>query len=76
MLLLLASSILLVFALEEGGTRYPWQSAAILAPLIIALVAGIAFAFWEYYLDKSSHKQEPVLPPILVKERMPCSLLL
>jgi hypothetical protein len=42
--LLLASSVLLVFALEEGGNRYPWDSGAIIVPLVVAIIAAVVLA--------------------------------
>jgi hypothetical protein len=76
MVLLLASSILLVFALEEGGTAYSWSSATVIAPLVIAVVAGIVFVFWEIRIDKPSTVQEPVFPPSMTTARLPAATLL
>ncbi|RFN45608.1 hypothetical protein FIE12Z_10162 [Fusarium flagelliforme] len=73
--LLLAASVLLVFALEEGGTRYSWNSAVIISTLIIAIVCFIAFGFWEVHVEHSSSKQEPVFPPSICKDRI-CSAML
>jgi hypothetical protein len=50
--LLLASSVLLVFALEEGGNRYPWDSGAIIVPLVVAIIAAVVLAGWEVFLEK------------------------
>jgi hypothetical protein len=33
--LMLAASVLLVFALEEGGSRYPWNSSAVIGSLTL-----------------------------------------
>ena len=75
MFLSLASSILLVFALEEGGTRYSWNNPAVLATLVISLVLGIVFVVWEIYIDKPSVVQEPVFPPSLLKNRLLAAML-
>src|SRR5947209_2508058 len=42
-ILLLGSSVLLVFALEEAGTRYPWKSGVILSAIILAGLLGVCF---------------------------------
>ena len=76
MFLLLASSILLVFGLEEGGTRYPWSSPAIISTLVIAISAGIGFVLWEIYIDSPRTVQEPVFPPSLTKDRLLSAMLL
>ncbi|KZF22095.1 drug resistance transporter EmrB/QacA subfamily [Xylona heveae TC161] len=76
MFLLLASSVLLVFALEEGGTRYPWNSATVVTTLVIAVLAGILFALWEIYIDNDKTVQEPVFPPSILKDRLLSMMLL
>jgi hypothetical protein len=76
MFLLLASSVLLVFALEEGGNRYPWNSAAIIAPLVLAIIAAIVLACWEVLLEKKGSVQEPVFPPSILKDRLLTAMLL
>ncbi|RMZ75534.1 hypothetical protein DV738_g5436, partial [Chaetothyriales sp. CBS 135597] len=69
--LLLTASVLLVFALEEAGSRYPWDSAAILSTLIIAGICWIAFPFWEHHVEASTKSnQEPVFPMRLLKDRI------
>ncbi|KND87579.1 putative MFS-type transporter YusP [Tolypocladium ophioglossoides CBS 100239] len=67
MTLLLASSVLLVFALEEGGTRFPWDSGAVVSTLVLAIVLGIAFAVC---------RQEAVFPPSICKDRLLAAMLL
>lgn len=69
-LFLLAASILLVFALEQGGTRYEWNSATIVAVLVLAGLSWIAFALWEYWLERSRSLQEPIFPLRLLKIRI------
>ncbi|KAM0082099.1 hypothetical protein ACKRZS_005710 [Fusarium odoratissimum] len=75
-ILLLAASVLLVFALEEGGTRYSWGNAIVIATLVLAVVLFIAFGFWEVYVEKSPSKQEPVFPPSICKDRISSAMLL
>ncbi|KAK2796804.1 hypothetical protein FQN51_009028 [Onygenales sp. PD_10] len=73
--LLLASSVLLVFALEEAGTRYAWRNAVIIATMTLAGVTGILFIFWELFIQKSTSAQEPVFPPKLLKNRLLAAMM-
>ncbi|PGH09842.1 hypothetical protein GX51_00529 [Blastomyces parvus] len=73
--LLLASSILLVFALEEAGTRYSWSNAVIITTFSLAGIAGILFVFWELFLEKSTSLQEPVFPLRLLKNRVLAAMM-
>jgi len=74
--LLLAASILLVFALEEAGSRYPWDSAAIITSLTLACLCWIAFPFWEHHVEASKSSREPVFPVRLLKDRMVFGMIL
>ncbi|KIL87403.1 hypothetical protein FAVG1_09109 [Fusarium avenaceum] len=75
-LFLLAASVLLVFALEEGGTRYSWSSAVVISPLVLAVALFVAFGFWEVHVEQSPSKQEPVFPPSICKDRISSAMLL
>ena len=75
-LLLLAASILLVTALEEGGTEYSWTSAVVLAILCVSIVLWILFFCWEKYASSRHGMQEPVLPWRLVQNRFTMGFLL
>lgn len=75
-LFLLAASVLLVFALEEGGTRYSWSSAVVISSLVLAVALFIAFGFWEAHVEMSPSKQEPVFPPSICKDRISSAMLL
>lgn len=73
----LAASILLVFALEEGGSRYPWNSAAIITTFVLAGVTWIAFVGWEGIVGRvTKDVQEAMFPLRLVKDRIFVGLLL
>lgn len=61
-LLSLAASTLLVFALEQGGSVFPWHSAQILAPIIISCTSWISFLVWETFLSRQSDKKWTMLP--------------
>ncbi|OAT05056.1 MFS multidrug transporter [Blastomyces gilchristii SLH14081] len=73
--LLLASSIPLVFALEEAGTRYSWSDAVIITTFSVGGIAGILFVFWELFLEKSTSLQEPVFPLRLLKKRVVAAMM-
>lgn len=76
MSLLLASSVLLIFALEEGGTRFQWGSGAIVSTLVLAIILGAAFAAWEVHAERSSGPIEAVFPPSIAKDRLLGAMLL
>ncbi|OJD28332.1 hypothetical protein ACJ73_00257 [Blastomyces percursus] len=73
--LLLVSSILLVFALEEAGTRYSWNDVVIITTFSLGGIAGILFVFWELFLEKSTSLQEPVFPLRLPKNRVLAAMM-
>ncbi len=61
--------MLLVFALESGGTQYAWNSAAVIAPLCLSGVLWVGFVVWEMRLERIGGVREPVFPVGLVKGR-------
>ena len=73
---LLGASVLMVTALEEGGTQYSWRSAITLSLLILAFVLMFAFIFWERYQEKRDSLQEPVFPWRLATDRLAMGLFL
>ncbi|KAL8628149.1 hypothetical protein Q9189_006158 [Teloschistes chrysophthalmus] len=78
--LLLAASVLLVTALEEGGTEYSWRSPIVLCMLFASLIAWTLFFLREriesrkHRLDKSAF--DSVLPWHLVTNRFWASMIL
>ena len=76
MFLMLASSILLIFALEEGGTHYPWNGSVVVSTLVVAVVLGILFAAWENFTERSSRRQEAVFPPSVLTNRLLAAMLM
>ncbi|KAL8785687.1 MAG: hypothetical protein Q9213_003246 [Squamulea squamosa] len=74
--ILLAASVLLVAALEEGGTEYSWQSAVPFALLIPSVFAWIAFFVREKMQSKEKMTFESVLPWHLVTNRFWASMTL
>jgi hypothetical protein len=74
--LMLTASILLVFSLEEAGTRYAWSSAAFLCTLVIAVASWIAFVVWELFIERKKKMAEPIFPMMLLKNRVLAGMLL
>ncbi|XWW94973.1 hypothetical protein V2A60_002923 [Cordyceps javanica] len=52
---------LLVFALEQGGQAYPWQSSIIIGTLVGSVIGFFSFGFYEIRVQRLG-KQEPMLP--------------
>lgn len=73
---MLVASVLLVYSLEEAGTRYSWKSAAILCPLFIAVTCWGFFVYWELILEAKKKIQEPIFPMRLLKNRILAGMLL
>ena len=74
--LLLAASILLISALEEGGIEYSWASSVVLSLLSLSVILWIVFLCWERHLGSRQSAQEPVLPWRLLNDRFVMSFLL
>lgn len=72
--LLLAASILIVFAIESGGKQYAWSSAPVVATLAAGGVLWIAFSAWVSWLSRTSRQASgrmiPIFPAYLVKQRV------
>lgn len=73
--LLLCSSVLIVFAFEDAGSRFAWASPAILSSLIIGVALFAAFIVWEGFVGRESSVQEPVFPLRLMKDRIFAALI-
>ena len=89
---MLAASILLVFALEEANTRYPWGSWVIVTSLVVAVACWIAFVGWEVWIESMGKvgregqtagrgrgrrgKMEPIFPMRLLRSRVLVGMLL
>ncbi|GKT69111.1 drug resistance transporter [Colletotrichum tofieldiae] len=73
MLLYLTASIMVVFALEEGGLFYRWNSTVIVASFIISGVGFVCFLIWEWVISKKQSVKSstlPLFPMHLVKQRI------
>ncbi|KAB5584990.1 drug resistance transporter EmrB/QacA subfamily [Coniochaeta sp. 2T2.1] len=72
---LLAASVLLIFALESGGTRYKWTSGTIISTLVLSGLSWMVFILWETYLERTKATQEPVFPLGLLRNRQLASMM-
>ncbi|CAK7214682.1 hypothetical protein SBRCBS47491_002235 [Sporothrix bragantina] len=63
MVLFTAGQVLILLALNWGGSSYPWSSAHIIAPLIIGVAMIVAFVLYEVYVPL----EQPLLPLRLLK---------
>lgn len=55
--MIIAGTTLALVALTWGGIRFPWDSAHVLAPLIIGFVFIALFFLYEFFVPK-----DPTLP--------------
>ncbi len=63
--LLLAASVLLIFALQEGGAFvYAWSSATIIACLVISGLSWVGFFVWQQCLAAHPHWTVKLVFPI------------
>src|SRR6202000_2583486 len=69
-LLLLASSLFLITALEEGGVGFAWSSGIIIAFFIISGLLWMIFLLWEWYSSRPSSTVDPMFPWKLFKNRL------
>lgn len=50
----LAWAILLIFALQEGGKEYDWNSGVIIGTLVSGVFMLIVFGTWEWWVYRHS----------------------
>ncbi|KAI1102912.1 putative MFS multidrug transporter [Jackrogersella minutella] len=72
-LLSLAWAILLIFALQEGGKAYEWNSGVIIGTLVSGIVMLIVFAAWEWWAYR--HTNTDSLFPVGLLKRSVVVLL-
>ena len=72
----LAASILLVFALEQAGVKYPWNSAPIIASFVLSGLGWVVFVGWQRGLSLRNSVCEPLFPWRLACNRFVLGLLL
>ena len=58
----LAASVLIIFALQQGGVIYAWNSSAIVSVFILSGILWLAFVVWETMLSNRNSVCEPIFP--------------
>ncbi|KAI0430861.1 major facilitator superfamily transporter [Xylaria sp. FL1042] len=73
-----AASILLVFALQQGGVAYPWDSSAIISVFVVSGLSWIGFILRERQLSLRAVvcEPEPMFPWRLTRNRFILGLLM
>jgi hypothetical protein len=66
-LLSVAWPICFAFAVQEGGSNYPWRSSIIIGTFIGGIVGLILFVTWELWTETKA-KQEPIFPIRLLRD--------
>ncbi|KAF4995620.1 hypothetical protein FGRMN_5011 [Fusarium graminum] len=76
MVLSLAASILIIFALEQGGVAYPWGSGTIVSTFVLSAILWVSFIAWERLISRRNGTCEPMFPWSLVRNRFVMGLIL
>ncbi|RPA95467.1 putative MFS multidrug transporter [Choiromyces venosus 120613-1] len=73
----LAASVLLVYALQQAGTDFNWNSAKVITTLAISVICWIGFVLWERVIEKHAGGiQEPIFPWRVAKNRAAAGVFL
>jgi 1,4-dihydroxy-2-naphthoate octaprenyltransferase len=76
-LLLLGTVVFLVAALEEGGTlNYAWDSAFIIASLVVFGCLLVALLVWQWWASKATTAPIPSFPRTFTHNRILLSAVL
>ena len=70
----LGATVMLVFALEQGGAQvFPWRSATIIGTLTASGICAIGALIWSWYLStKPEWAVKPLFPARLFTKRVMC----
>ncbi|KAJ5100127.1 major facilitator superfamily domain-containing protein [Penicillium argentinense] len=68
--LVLTTCSFLIAALQEGNFEYLWSSGLVISFLVISVVAGITFVWWEWFVYQHDLKVVPVFPWRLTRNRV------
>lgn len=68
--LVLAASMLMIAALQEGNLQYAWSSPLIVSLLVVSACLWLCFLAWEWFSSHRYWKIEPMLPWRLAKNRI------
>lgn len=74
--LLLAASIILVTAFEEAANGHNWNSALVIALLIVSSLLWPSFIFWERRVTLASGITEPIFPWRFLQSRVRVGMIL
>ena len=61
-LLLLGASVTLIFALQQGGVAYAWNSVAIIVTFTLSGLLWLGFLAWQRQLSLWNTVLEPIFP--------------
>lgn len=64
-ILVAGATVLLLLALDWGGTTHPWGSGIIIAFLVVAFVLYGIFLTLEWFQDQRENYPRPIMPPSL-----------
>ncbi len=62
-ILVAVASSTLIIGFSYAGTKYPWRS-----PQVIGLLS-VSFLFWILFLRTENHVEEPILDPLVLRNR-------
>ncbi len=68
--LVLAASMFLIAALQEGNLEYEWSSALIISFIVVSGVLWLVFLAWEWLVSRHDWKIQPMLPWRLAQNRI------
>ncbi|OJJ38042.1 hypothetical protein ASPWEDRAFT_734149 [Aspergillus wentii DTO 134E9] len=68
--LVLAASMLIIAALQEGNLDYQWSSGAIITLIALSGVLWLVFVAWEWFISHRQTQIEPMLPWRMAKNRI------
>lgn len=68
--LVLAASMFLIAALQEGNLEYEWSSALIISFIVVSGLLWLAFLAWEWLVSRHDWKIQPMLPWRLAQNRV------
>ena len=73
---LLVATILVCTAFEQAGIEFPWESAFVIAMLVVSGVLWLGFLGWEKWVTKKGGVREPVSPWRFLANRVTIGVLL
>ncbi|OAG07378.1 MFS general substrate transporter [Paraphaeosphaeria sporulosa] len=62
--LFIAGCVLFLLGINYGGRQYPWNSAHVIAPMVVGVLCLVGLGFYEAYADLPL----PIMPPKIFKK--------